>query len=67
MLIIGLLAFRYNLEVILLMFLMVGNIFTIYLWYLELAVIDAVCPVCLSLYIVNYALTGIVVWMLVTS
>lgn len=40
--------------------LMVGNIFTTYLWYLELAVIHIVCPLCVSLYVVNYSLTIIV-------
>lgn len=45
---------------ILLPLLMVGNIFTAYLWYLELAVIGIVCPLCVSLYVVNYALTGVV-------
>jgi len=45
---------------ILLPVLMVGNIFTAYLWYLELAVIHIVCPLCVSLYAVNYALTIIV-------
>jgi uncharacterized membrane protein len=45
---------------ILLPLLMLGNIFTLYLWYLELVVIHAVCPLCVSLYIVNYALTAIV-------
>ncbi len=45
---------------LLLPLLMVGNIFTLYLWYLELAVIHAVCPLCVSLYLVNYALTAIV-------
>lgn len=44
---------------LLLPLLMVGNIFTIYLWYLELAVIHIICPFCVSLYIVNYILTGI--------
>jgi uncharacterized membrane protein len=44
---------------VLFLVLMIGNMFTIYLWYLELAVIHAVCPVCLSLYIFNYALTGV--------
>ncbi len=39
--------------------LMVGNIFTLYLWYLELGVIHAVCPVCMSMYILNYAMTGL--------
>ena len=40
--------------------LMIGNVFTIYLWYLELAVIHIVCPLCVSLYVVNYSLTAIV-------
>jgi uncharacterized membrane protein len=40
--------------------LMVGNIFTIYLWYLELGVIHIICPLCVSLYAVNYGLTIIV-------
>jgi uncharacterized membrane protein len=39
---------------------MLGNVFTIYLWYLELAVIHEVCPLCVGLYAVNYALTAIV-------
>jgi len=39
---------------------MVGNVFTVYLWYLELAVIHIICPLCVSLYAVNYALTLIV-------
>jgi len=39
--------------------LMVGNLFTIYLWYLEIAVIHAYCPVCISLYVLNYAMTGL--------
>lgn len=46
---------------ILLPVLMVGNIFTVYLWYLELAVIHIICPLCVSLYVVNYALTIIVI------
>jgi len=46
---------------ILLPVLMVGNIFTGYLWYLELAVIHIVCPLCVSLYVVNYVLTTIVI------
>ncbi len=45
---------------ILLPLLMLGNVFTIYLWYLELAVIHIVCPLCVSLYGVNYILTMIV-------
>jgi uncharacterized membrane protein len=39
--------------------LMVGNFFTFYLWYLELAVIHALCPVCISMYALNYAMTVI--------
>jgi len=46
---------------ILLPVLMVGNIFTGYLWYLELAVIHIICPLCVSLYVVNYVLTTIAV------
>ena len=41
--------------------LMVGNLFTIYLWYLELGVIHAICPVCVTLYLLNYAMTAIAV------
>ena len=44
---------------VLLLFLMVGNFFTLYLWYLELGVIHAICPVCVSLYCLNYVLTGL--------
>ncbi|MDG6949730.1 MAG: hypothetical protein JRM77_07795 [Nitrososphaerota archaeon] len=39
--------------------LMVGNLFTLYLWYLELGVIHAVCPVCMTMYFLNYAMTGL--------
>ncbi len=39
--------------------LMVGNLFTLYLWYLELGVIHALCPVCISMYVLNYAMTGL--------
>ena len=45
---------------ILLPLLMVGNIFTGYLWYLEIAVIHIICPLCVGLYAVNYVLTAIV-------
>lgn len=34
--------------------LMVGNLFTVYLWYVELGVAHALCPVCISMYVVNY-------------
>jgi uncharacterized membrane protein len=41
--------------------LMVGNAFTVYLWYLDLAIVlpsvHAICPVCLSMYATNYVLT----------
>jgi uncharacterized membrane protein len=52
---------------ILLPVLMVGNIFTAYLWYLELAIIHIVCPLCVSLYAVNYALTLIVALPLISE
>ncbi len=45
---------------ILLPILLIGDLFTIYLWYLELGVIGAICPYCVSLYVVNYVLTGLV-------
>ncbi|MDH2899507.1 MAG: vitamin K epoxide reductase family protein [archaeon] len=65
-LIIGVVAFKYYAEVILIPFVMIGNIFTIYLWYLELGVIHLICLVCLSLYVINYALTGTAIWIAVT-
>ncbi len=49
---------------ILLPVLMIGNIFTSYLWYLELAIIHIICPLCVSLYVVNYVLTIIVIVLL---
>jgi len=39
--------------------LMVGNVFTVYLWYLEIFVIRAYCPVCISMYVVNYLMTAL--------
>jgi len=39
--------------------LMIGNFFTIYLWYLELVKIHALCPVCISMYTLNYLMTAI--------
>ncbi len=47
--------------------LMVGNIFTLYLWYLELGVIHAVCTVCVSMYLLNYAMTVIAAWALLRA
>jgi uncharacterized membrane protein len=51
---------------IMLPLLMIGNIFTIYLWYLELAVIGIICPLCVSLYVVNYALTALAIYELIS-
>ena len=45
----------------LLVLLTVGNLFTVYLWYLDLLVIRAYTVVYVILYVTNYALTGIVV------
>jgi uncharacterized membrane protein len=45
---------------VLLPVLMVGNIFTAYLWYLEIVVIGIICPLCVSLYAINYSLTIII-------
>jgi uncharacterized membrane protein len=48
-------------RMILIPLLMVGNMFTVYLWWFDLAVVypavHAFCPVCLSMYFVNYAFT----------
>ena len=45
--------------------LMVGNMFTVYLWFLDIMIVwpavHAVCPVCLSMYFVNYCLTALAV------
>jgi disulfide bond formation protein DsbB len=39
-------------------FLMVGNIFTLYPWDIEIRILGGVyCPVCVSMYFVNYILT----------
>ncbi len=39
-------------------FLMIGNIFTIYPWYIEFKLLGGVyCLVCISLYCINYLLT----------
>jgi uncharacterized membrane protein len=40
--------------------LMIGNLFTLYLWNIEINVVGIICPVCVSLYCINYAITGIV-------
>jgi hypothetical protein len=44
-----------------LILLTVGNLFTVYLWYLDLIVINAITPTYVGLYLTNYALTGAVV------
>jgi uncharacterized membrane protein len=39
-------------------FLMIGNIFTLYPWYIEFKLLGGVyCPVCITLYCINYLLT----------
>jgi hypothetical protein len=39
-------------------FLMIGNIFTLYPWDIEIRLLGGVyCPVCVSLYFINYILT----------
>ena len=45
---------------ILVPFLMIGNIFTIYPWYIEITILGGLyCPVCISLYCMNYLLTAV--------
>jgi uncharacterized membrane protein len=39
-------------------FLMIGNIFTLYPWYIEIKLLNGhYCPVCITLYCINYLLT----------
>jgi uncharacterized membrane protein len=39
-------------------FLMIGNVFTIYPWYIEIKLLNGIyCPVCITLYCINYLLT----------
>ena len=44
--------------------LLIGDMFTIYLWYIDLGIIwpaiHAICPVCVSLYVINYFMTIVV-------
>ena len=47
--------------------LMVGNLFTIYLWYLEFVKIHAFCPVCIGMYVLNYLMTAVVVVAMLTE
>jgi len=64
LLVVSLIMRRELLGSILLPLLMIGNIFTIYFWYLEIDVVfkntGSVCPVCISMYVVNYILTIII-------
>jgi len=53
---------RTNLNKKLLILLTVGNIFTVYLWYLDVYVVVAFSAVNIGLYAVNYVLTGLVVF-----
>lgn len=52
-----LLANRWN---ILVPVLMIGNLFTLYLWNIEINIVGIICPVCVSLYCINYAITAVV-------
>lgn len=45
--------------------LLIGDIFTIYLWYDQLVVIGIICPLCVATYLVNYALTVLSIKLLV--
>jgi uncharacterized membrane protein len=45
---------------ILLPLLVLGDVFTLYLWYLEIVIIHAYCPICISMYVLNYGLTWVV-------
>lgn len=48
---------------LLLTILLIGDMFTVYLWYVEIRMVwpaaHALCPVCVTLYAINYVLTGI--------
>jgi uncharacterized membrane protein len=52
---------RTNLRKELLSILSVGNVFTAYLWFLDLLIIGVFTAVYVGLYVTNYALTGLVV------
>lgn len=52
---------RIQLRSWLLVLLTVGNVFTAYLWYLDIVVIHAFTLMYVALYATNYALTGLVV------
>lgn len=52
---------RQSLRMELLIFLMIGNIFTGYLWYLDIIIVKSYTLTYVALYTTNYALTGLVV------
>ena len=52
---------RADLKSELLVFLTVGNLFTGYMWFLDLVVIRSFTAAYVGLYVTNYALTGLVV------
>lgn len=62
MLVLGFVLWR-RAKVFLIPIVLIGDIFTIYLWYIDLAIIwpavHALCPVCVSLYTINYLMTGV--------
>jgi hypothetical protein len=63
-LVIGLSTTRFgvaNLNKRLLILLSIGNIFTAYLWFLDLLIIGTFTAAYVGLYVTNYALTGLVV------
>jgi uncharacterized membrane protein len=53
---------RSDLRMELLWLLTVGNVFTGYLWYLDLEVTKAYTLIYVALYVINYVLTGLVVF-----
>ncbi len=52
---------RGSLRMELLILLTIGNIFTAYLWYLDIIVVRAYAPLYIALYATNYALTALIV------
>ena len=52
---------RANLKTWLLILLSIGNITTVYFWYLDSAIVHAYDSLYVGLYVTNYALTGLVV------
>jgi uncharacterized membrane protein len=49
-------------------FLMIGNIFTLYPWDIEIRILGGIyCPVCVSLYVINYIMTFVALASTATS